>query len=51
MNTDCFYAWTVQDLLPKIQEQSVIVMGKATFHKRKYIIQVIEEQGDIFADI
>ena len=37
INADCFYAWTVQDLLPKIQEKSVIVMDNATFHKRKDI--------------
>jgi transposase len=47
INADCFYAWTVQDLLPKIQEKSVIVMDNATFHKRKDIVQAIEEQGHI----
>jgi transposase len=47
INADCFYAWTVQDLLPKIQEKSVIVMDNATFHKRKDIIQAIQEQGHI----
>ena len=45
INADCFYAWIMQDLLPKIQEKSVIVMDNATFHKRKDIIQAIEDKG------
>jgi len=47
INADCFYAWTMQDLLPKIQEKSVIVMDNATFHKRQDIVQAIEDQGHI----
>jgi transposase len=47
INADCFYEWTVQDLLPKIQKKSVIVMDNATFHKRKDIIEAIEEKGHI----
>jgi transposase len=47
INADCFYAWTVQDLLPKIHQKSVIVMDNATFHKRKDIVKAIEEQGHI----
>jgi transposase len=37
----------VQDLLPKIQEKSVIVMDNAAFHKRKDIVQAIENKGHI----
>ena len=37
----------MQDLLPKIQEKSVIVMDNATFHKRKDIVQAIKDQGHI----
>ena len=47
INADCFYAWTVQDLLPKITAKSVIVMDNAAFHKRKDIIQAIENRGHI----
>lgn len=47
INADCFYAWTTQDLLPKLNEKSVIVMDNATFHKRKDIVQAIENKGHI----
>ena len=47
LNADCFYAWTVQDLFPKIQEKSVLVMDNATFHKRSDIIEAIQDKGHI----
>jgi len=47
INADCFYEWIGQDLLPKIEEKSVIVMDNATFHKRNDIIQAIENEGHI----
>jgi hypothetical protein len=34
INLDVFYAWTVQDLLPKFPPACVIVMDNAAFHKR-----------------
>jgi len=47
INADVFYAWLVQDLLPKLPKGSVIVMDNATFHKRKDIIEAIERHGSI----
>lgn len=47
INSDIFYAWLVQSLLPKIPPNSVIVMDNASFHKRDDMIQAIEEKGHI----
>ena len=33
INSDVFFAWLTQDLLPKTPKESVIVMDNATFHK------------------
>ena len=41
INADIFYAWLTQDLLPKINNQSVIVLDNASFHKRKDIQNAI----------
>ncbi len=38
VNSDVFYAWVIQDLLPKVPINAVIVMDNATFHKRSDII-------------
>lgn len=40
-----FYAWLVQDLLPKVPKSSVIVMDNATFHKRQDMIKAIDDSG------
>lgn len=45
INSDVFYAWLTQDLLPKLPADSVIVMDNATFHKRKDMLDAIEAQG------
>lgn len=47
VNSDVFYAWLTQDLLPKTPPKSVIVMDNATFHKREDMKQVIMKQGHI----
>ncbi len=39
INADIFYAWLTQDLLPKLPDKAVIVMGNATFHKRADILK------------
>ncbi|WP_212668858.1 transposase [Pseudoalteromonas sp. NBT06-2] len=44
VNSDVFYAWLTQDLLPK---DSVIVMDNASFHKRSDMIEAIDERGFI----
>jgi len=47
INSDVFYAWLTQDLLPKVPSQAVIVMDNATFHKRADMVKAIEERGII----
>lgn len=47
INSDVFYAWLTQDLLPKVDEGAVIVMDNATFHKRKDMLEAIEKAGCI----
>lgn len=34
VNSDVFYAWLTQDLLPKVSKDAVVVMDNASFHKR-----------------
>jgi transposase len=45
INADIFYAWTIQDLLPKLPTHCVIVMDNATFHKRQDIKDAIRKAG------
>ena len=47
VNSDVFYAWLTNDLLPKLSEKTVIVMDNATFHKRSDMIEAIKESGHI----
>ena len=47
MNSDVFYAWLTQDLLPKLTTGAVIVMDNATFHKRSDMLKAITEHGCI----
>jgi len=42
-----FYAWLTQNLLPKVNSGAVIVMDNATFHKRKDMLEAIENCGCI----
>lgn len=42
INADVFHAWLTQDLLPKVANQSVIVMDNASFHKRSDILEAID---------
>lgn len=43
VNSDVFYAWLTQDLLPKMKAGSVLVMDNATFHKRRDMFEAIEK--------
>ena len=43
INSDIFYAWIKQDLLPQLTEKSVIIMDNAKFHKRADIQKVIHD--------
>ena len=45
INSDVFYAWTQEALLPALPQQSIVVLDGASFHKRSDIIEAIEEQG------
>lgn len=45
INSDVFYAWLTQDLIPNLSEKSVVVMDNATFHKRKDMQKALSEAG------
>ena len=47
IDSDIFYAWLTQELLPKVPLNAVIVMDNATFHKREDMKKAIEEAGVI----
>ena len=47
VNSDVFYAWIGQDLLPKLPENSVIVMDNASFHKRRDIREAVTSSGHL----
>lgn len=47
INSDVFYAWLTQDLLPKVPTGAVIVMDNASFHKRQDMITAINDAGCI----
>ena len=45
IDSDIFYAWLTQELLPKVPAHSVLVMDNATFHKREDMKQAISNYG------
>lgn len=45
INSDIFYAWLTEDLLPKLPLNSVVVMDNASFHKRADMLKDIEDSG------
>lgn len=47
INSDVFFAWVTNDLLPKLSKNYVIVMDNATFHKRLDIQKAIRDAGHI----
>lgn len=47
IDSDVFFAWLTEELLPKIPPNSVIVMDNASFHKRNDMIQAIKDTGHI----
>ena len=47
INTNTFYAWVEQDLLPQLPPNSVVVMDNAAFHKRADIRQLFEQAGHV----
>ena len=42
-----FHAWIEQDLLPKINKSSVIIMNNASFHKHDDTKKLIAKHGHI----
>ena len=47
VNTSIFNSWAEQDLLPKLPNNSVIVMDNASFHKSPNLKAMIEKAGHI----
>jgi hypothetical protein len=47
ITTDVFYAWLTQDLIPRLPENSILVLDNAAFHKRYDIKEAIETAGHI----
>ena len=47
IDSDIFYAWLTQDLLPKVPPDSVIIMDNASFHKRNDMREAIKQRGII----
>jgi transposase len=47
INSEVFFQWVIQDLLPKLPESCVIVMDNATFHKRLDIQHAIKANGHL----
>ena len=45
IDSDVFYAWLTQDLLPKVPAGAVIVMDNASFHKRQEMVTAINNAG------
>jgi transposase len=47
ITADVFHSWVIQDLLPKLPKNSVVVMDNATFHKRADIKHAFISAGHI----
>lgn len=45
INSDIFYAWVTNELLPALPTNAVVVLDNATFHKRQDIQDVIRKAG------
>ena len=47
IDSEVFYAWVTQALLPKCPPKSVVVLDNAAFHKREDIQTAIRKAGHI----
>ena len=45
IDSDVFFAWLTQDLIPKLPKKSVVVMDNATFHKRADMQAALKKAG------
>ncbi|MCW9718918.1 transposase [Avibacterium sp. 21-599] len=43
IDSDIFYVWLTEALLPELEKPTVIVMDNAAFHKRQDIIEAIDQ--------
>ena len=47
IDADVFSAWTGQNLLPELPENSVTVMDNASFHKRRDVQEAVTSAGHL----
>ena len=47
INSDVFYAWATQALIPVLPTYAVVVMDNASFHKRADILDAFEQAGAV----
>ena len=47
VDSNVFYQWVVDDLIPKLPEKSVVVMDNASFHMREDVQTAISNAGHI----
>lgn len=47
INTLIFSAWIIQDLIPKLPPQSIVIMDNAAFHKSITMREALEQKGHI----
>jgi transposase len=45
IDSDIFFEWLKKDLIPKLPKESVVVMDNATFHKRKDMQEIIQDNN------
>ena len=45
INGDIFHRWMVNDLIPKLPANTVVVMDNASFHKRQDTQEVLRQKG------
>ena len=45
INSDVFYAWLTQALVPVLPVNAVVVMDNASFHKRADMVEAIKQSG------
>ncbi|MCW9718847.1 transposase [Avibacterium sp. 21-599] len=43
IDSDIFYVWLTEALLPELEKPTVIVMDNAAFHKQRDIIEAIDQ--------
>jgi hypothetical protein len=45
IDTGIFNAWVIQDLIPKLSPQSIVIMDNATFHQGEEMKEALREGG------